>query len=73
MTLRSRMLSWFQAQLSLTMKFPGLIPRRKTEASWQVATASHICANMEAMRRRRVSENDWDGGSDEGRSDVGGV
>ena len=38
-----------------------------------MATASHICENIDAIRRRRLRERSCEGASDERRLGVGGV
>ena len=72
-TLRSDRPSGSVVHPSVTMKFSGLMSRWKTELSWQVATASHICENIDAIRRRRVRESSCAGLREERRLGVGGV
>lgn len=72
-TLRSEVPLEDSARPSVTIKFSGLMSRWNTFWAWQAATASHIWANMEAMRRRRVRERSCAGWRLESRLGVGGV
>ena len=72
-TLRSERPSEWVVHPSVTMKFSGLMSRWNTEYSWQVATASHICANIDAIRRRRVRESNCEGLREESSPGVEGV
>lgn len=59
--------------LSQQIKFSGLISRWLMPASWQTATASHICENMEAMSRRRSDRSRVLAEKADKRDGVGGV